>query len=79
MRSATVPARVSRSITVAVAGVGSGVGAFAVASATAVIDIQFHQALGHEADHLAHDIVGAGLFKQLGKLHPVLGHRFIPQ
>jgi hypothetical protein len=50
-----------------------------VAGATTVVDIQFHQALGDEADHVAHELVGAGLFKQLGKLHPVLGHRFIPQ
>jgi hypothetical protein len=36
-------------------------------------------ALSNEANHLAHELVGAGLFKQLGKLHSVLGHRFIPQ
>ena len=60
-------------------GVGSPLDALTVAGAAAVAHVQPHQALGHKADHLAHDIVGAGLFKQLGKLHPVMGHRFIPQ
>ena len=52
--------------------------ALAVGSATAVLDIELHQSLGHKAHHLAHDIVGAGLLKQLGKLHAVLGHRGLP-
>jgi len=49
----------------------------AVCGATAILDIELHQPLRNEAHHLAHDILGASLLKQLGKLHAVLGHRVL--
>ena len=65
-RSCTAPTqrnragtRVPIAVAVAVARVGSLFTAFAVRRATAVGHVQFHQALGHEADHVTHDVVGS--------------------
>ena len=53
-------------ITEAVAGFGSRLGALAVAGAATSLDVEFHHPLGDEAEHLAHQIVGPSLLKQLG-------------
>jgi hypothetical protein len=49
-----------------------------VTGAAAVLDVDFHQPLGNESDHLANNVIGADLPKKLGKLHSVVGHRVLP-
>jgi hypothetical protein len=48
-----------------------------VAGATALVHVQFHEALGEEAEHVGDDVGGTGLLKQFATLHAVRAHRVL--
>jgi hypothetical protein len=64
---------------VAVAPVLARLSPLARARAHQALHVGLHQALRHEADHLAQQIPVGALLKQFGQCHPVVGHRFCPQ
>ena len=51
--------------------------ALAVGGAGQPLDLQLHQALGGEADHLAQEVGIGALFQKRAKRHDLVGHRWI--
>jgi len=51
--------------------------ALAMGGAGQPLDLQLHQALGGEADHLAQEIGVGALFQKGTKSHHLVGHRWI--
>jgi len=68
-------ARVPRALAVAVAAVDSLGTLLVVAGAAARFDIELHQALGHELNHLAQHVDVGSLLGKLGQCHSGGGHR----
>jgi hypothetical protein len=60
--------------TVAVAMCQTVGGTGTVGSTGAALDLQFHQALGAEADHLAQEVGVGGLLQQATEVHVLVGH-----
>jgi hypothetical protein len=68
-------ARLPVAVAIAVA-LGQALGRpFAMGRARAALDVQLHQALGGETDHLAQIIGVGGLFQKRLQGHSVIGHR----
>ncbi len=66
---------VTFAVTVAV---GEAVGvAGSVRGTGEALDLQLHQALGAEADHLAQEVGIGGLLQQATEVHGVFGHRWV--
>src|ERR1700722_1481933 len=61
-------------LTVAVAMCETVGGTGTVRSTGEALDLQFHQALGAEADHLAQEVGVGGLLQQATEVHGVVGH-----
>src|SRR5664280_1287046 len=74
----TAGARVPRSLAVAVAAVQPLGGLLVVAGTAALLDVELHQALGHELHHLAQHVDVGSLLGELGKCHSGGGHRVFP-
>jgi len=76
MRSSTAPARVSKvAVPMAVALDEPIGGPLAEGRAGPGADLQLHQPLGGEGDHVAQDIGVEGLLHDRAKVHHLIGHR----
>ena len=61
-----------------VSAVGEAVGgSAAVWSASEAPDLQLHQALCSEADHLAQEVGVCRLLQQVTEVHVLVGHRWV--
>jgi hypothetical protein len=46
-------------------------------SASEALDLQLHQPLRSEADHLAQEVGVGGLLQQVTQVHGFIGHRWV--
>ena len=70
-------ARLPDPVAIAVALVDPLGAALAMGGAGQPLDLQLHQALGGEADHLAQQIGVGALLQQRAKVHHLVGHRWV--
>jgi hypothetical protein len=64
-------------LAVAVA-MGEAIGGASTARRTGeALDLQFHQALSGEANHLAQEVSVGGLLQQITEVHGLVGHRWV--